>query len=189
MFNWKICSGLMVQQSDFHAQYIFMEGLELANLDMVQCSTSVTDTPRSVVVRRVSNIETAHVWLCTDCDDIWRWGCEVSDDTVGVIMPTSVSDLQHEKDTFVTQYMPPTILRCPSFCAVLLSPSYLNQNQTVYQITKGFCHNVQSNERGSIYSFLVPPSMPPLVRNFTQWKLYVFHWLVIPPFCQRMMKW
>lgn len=30
-----------------------------------------------------------------------RWGCGVSDDTGGVI-PTSASNLQHEKDTLVT---------------------------------------------------------------------------------------
>lgn len=47
-FTWRICSGLEVQESDFHGQYIFMEGPELANLDMVRRITSVTGCMNSL---------------------------------------------------------------------------------------------------------------------------------------------
>lgn len=48
----------------------------------------------------------AHVYcVCMN----WRWSCGVSDDTGGVIPPTSASNLQHEKDTRMTPYVPPTI--------------------------------------------------------------------------------
>lgn len=115
----------------------------------------------------------------------WRWGCGVSDDTGGVIPPTSASNLQHEKDTLVTPYLPPTILYPhPSFCPTLLplSLSFEPKSNSVSgyeKVSTTTCN--QTYERGSIYSFLVLSSMPPLVRNFTQYELYVFKGLLSPP--------
>lgn len=87
------------------------------------------------------------VCVCV-CTYGWRWGCWVSDDTGGVIPPTSASNLQHEKDTRVTPYLPPTVLSPPS---PLLLPnvtlSHFCPNQTVAQITKDLHRNSQSNTR------------------------------------------
>lgn len=89
----------MAHESDFHADYIFTEGLELANLEMA---------------RRISHLK-RHQWSVHE-----EGGCEVSDDTGGVIPPTSASNLQHEKDTPATPYLPPAIHHCPSSCSVSL---------------------------------------------------------------------
>lgn len=76
--------------------------------------------------------------------------CKVSDDTGGVIPPTSASNLQHEKDSVATPYLPPAILYCPH-PAPYCSP---NPNQTLYQVTTGFHHNFQSNIQKSPYLFI-----------------------------------
>lgn len=88
----------------------------------------------------------------------WRWGCGVSDDTGGVIPPTSASNLQHEKDTLVTPYLPPTILYPhPSFCPTLLPLSLSliwTQIKQCIRLRKGFYHNLQSNIRKRQYLFI-----------------------------------
>lgn len=74
----------------------------------------------------------------------------VSDDTGGVIPQTSVSNRQHEKDTLMTPYLPPTILYPPPPDPLLLPDaalSHLNPNQTVYQVTKIFCSTTSCNQR------------------------------------------
>lgn len=121
----------MVQESDFHADYIFTEGLELANLEMA---------------RRISHLK-RHQWSVHE-----KGGCEVSDDTGGVIPPTSASNLQHEKDTPATPYLPPAIHHCPSSCSVSLF--HLNPNQTSDRVTNGFNRSFQSNIHKSAYVFI-----------------------------------
>lgn len=74
----------------------FMDGWE-------DCETSLTSL---WVCVSVCVCVCAHVYcVCMN----WRWSCGVSDDTSGVIPPTSASNLQHEKDTRMTPYVPPTI--------------------------------------------------------------------------------
>lgn len=103
----------------------------------------------------------------------WRWGCGVSDDTGSVIPPTSASNLQHEKDTLVTLYLPPTILYphlAPSAWRFSLSLIWtqIKQRIRLRNVSTTTCN--QTYKRGSIYSFLVLSPMPPLVRNFTQYR-------------------
>lgn len=53
------------------------------------------------------------------------WSCGVSDETGGAIQPTSASNLQHEKDTLMTPYLPPTIVcPCPAPSAWCCSLSF-----------------------------------------------------------------
>lgn len=92
----------------------------------------------------------------------------MSDDTGGVIPPTSASNLQHEKDILMTPYLPPTILY--PHPALLLLPdvalSHFDPNQTAYQVAKDFYHSSQSNvqggkkKKGSICLFYVFSSVP-----------------------------
>ncbi len=102
----------------------------------------------------------------------WRWGCGVSDDTGGVIPPTSASNLQHEKDTLVTPYLPPTIIYphpAPSarrFSLSLLFEPKSNRVSNYERLLPQLA--IKHTEYGSSYSFLVLSSMPPLARNFTQ---------------------
>lgn len=100
-----------------------MEGLEPANLDMVLHITSVTDTPRSVAAGAVC--ESAPVCVCVCARTITRQRAggfrEVSDDTAGVIPPTSASNLQHEKDSVATPVPAPSHPPLPSSCPELLS--------------------------------------------------------------------
>lgn len=130
-----------------------MEGLEPANLDMVLHNASVTDTPRSVAAGAVC--ESAPVCVCVCARTYYhalKGGgfCEVSDDTAGVIPPTSASNLQHEKDSVATPYLPPAILRCPH-PAPNCSP---NPNQIPYRVPTGFNRNFQSNIQKSRYLFI-----------------------------------
>lgn len=116
-----------------------MEGLELANLDMVRRITSVTGCRNS----------TSASVRALPPGKAGGWGCEVSDDTGGVIPLTSASNRQHEEDTLATPYLPPAILHCPSSCSGPLS--HLNPNQTLDHVTNGFNRSFQSNIQKSPY--------------------------------------
>lgn len=164
-FTWRICSGLAVQESDFHAPYIFMEGLEPANLDMALSIASVTDTPDSVAAQTLS--ENAPVCPCTYYRAPKGGGggvCEVSDDTGGVIPPTSASNLQHEKDTVATLYLPPAVFRCPSSCPVLL---FQPKSAPVSGYRRFQPQLPIKYTSVRIYSSLLLSPGPPPVRSFT----------------------
>lgn len=108
------------------AQYIFLYVSVFSKIRLLRCDiTSVTDAPCSpfVLTNGWKRCETFSNPFCM-CVYGLKQGCRVSDDTGGVIPQTSVSNLQHEKDTRVTPYLPPTILyphRAPSVWCCSLS--------------------------------------------------------------------
>lgn len=73
---------------------------------------------------------------------------------------------------------PPSARRCSLSLSLSFEPKS-NSVSGYEKVSTTTCN--QTYERGSIYSFLVLSSMPPLVRNFTQYELYVFKGLLFPP--------
>lgn len=100
------------------------------------------------------------VCACSVSEHGWSWGCGVSDDTGGVIPPTSASNLQHEKDTLVTPYLPPTILYphpAPSArrCSLSLSLSFEPKSNSVSGYEKVPTTTCNQTYKGGKYLFIL----------------------------------